>query len=268
MERVRCPVCGGALETGPAVWRCPAGHSFDVARQGYVNLLPVQQKHSRQPGDSPAQVRARRAFLAQGHYRPLAEAVADLAAEEPTASLLDAGCGEGYYLEALGRRLPAARRWGIDISKEAVRLAAGRDKGARFLTASAAHLPFDDGGFACLTSLFALTAPAEFARVLAPGGRFLQVTAGPDHLLALRRMIYPVLRPRAPLGDGRLPGFILERQELVAFPIHLTEGGQVQALLAMTPHFLRISREGAERARAAEGLEDVCQAVVRVYRKA
>ena len=77
MADVRCPVCGAALAAARPAWRCPAGHSFDVARQGYVNLLPVQQKHSRQPGDSPAQVRARRAFLAEGHYAPLAARVAE-----------------------------------------------------------------------------------------------------------------------------------------------------------------------------------------------
>ena len=266
MADVRCPVCGAALAAARPAWRCPAGHSFDVARQGYVNLLPVQQKLSRQPGDSPAQVRARRAFLAEGHYAPLAARVAALAAAEPAGDVLDAGCGEGYYLSAVGAALPAARRWGVDISREAVRLAAGRDKGAQFLVATAAHLPFAGGGFDVVLSLFAVTAAEEFRRVLRPGGRFLQVTAGPDHLLALRRLIYPAVRPHPAAEAPALPGFALAAEETLSFPIHLAENRQVQDLLAMTPHFLRISAQGAARARAAAGLDDTCQAGLRVYR--
>lgn len=103
-------------------------------------------------------------------------------------AVLDAGCGEGYYLSQLGW-IP--ERWGIDISRDAVRYAAARDRGAHWLTATAAHLPFADGGFDCVLSMFALTAGAEFARVLRPGGIFVQVLAGQNHLPGLKSIIYP-----------------------------------------------------------------------------
>ena len=171
MIQVICPVCGAALEPQGAAWRCVQGHCFDVARQGYVNLLTVTQKHSRHPGDTREMVAARRAFLDAGWYAPIAGALADLVRRFCPAAeaVLDAGCGEGYYLSQLGW-IP--ERWGIDISRDAVRYAAARDRSAHWLTATAAHLPFADGGFDCVLSMFALTAGAELFRVLRPGGVF------------------------------------------------------------------------------------------------
>ena len=156
MIQVICPVCGAALAPQGAAWRCVQGHCFDVARQGYVNLLTVTQKHSRHPGDTREMVAARRAFLDAGWYAPIAKTLADLVRRfcPEAASVLDAGCGEGYYLSQLGW---VPERWGIDISRDAVRYAAARDRSAHWLTATAAHLPFADGGFDCVLSMFALT---------------------------------------------------------------------------------------------------------------
>ena len=137
---LRCPVCNMPIVPGETVWRCAQGHSFDVARQGYVNLLPVQQKHSLHPGDTPEQVRARRRFLGAGFYAPIAAAVCELLG--PARRVLDVGCGEGYYLRQFGQAHPEAERWGLDISRDAVRLAAGADKAGHYLVATAARLPF------------------------------------------------------------------------------------------------------------------------------
>ena len=155
MIQVICPVCGAALEPQGTAWRCAQGHCFDVARRGYVNLLTVTQKHSRHPGDTREMVAARRAFLDAGWYVPIAKTLADLVRRfcPETASVLDAGCGEGYYLSQLSW---VPERWGIDISRDAVRYAAARDRGAHWLTATAAHLPFADGGFDCVLSMFCL----------------------------------------------------------------------------------------------------------------
>ncbi len=102
-----CPLCGQTLATGASPWRCPNGHCFDVARQGYVNLLPVQQKRARHPGDTPAQVAARKRFLDAGFYAPIRDTALALLQPHlpPRPSLLDAGCGEGYYSAALAQAL-------------------------------------------------------------------------------------------------------------------------------------------------------------------
>ena len=266
MAEVCCPVCGGPLETGEKVWRCPAGHSFDVARQGYVNLLTVSRKHSKAPGDTLEQIAARKAFLDAGYYSPVAERVCDILRREHPRTVLDAGCGEGYYLWNVGHVLPEAERWGVDVAKDAVRYGAVRDKGARWLTATAAHLPFSDGSFDCLLSMFALTAAAEYRRVLRPGGLFLQVLAGPDHLMGLKTLIYPEILRREKHQRQALEGFRLESSETLEFSFTLTNHDEIWNLLAMTPHFLRIGPEGAARARAAETLTDTAQVVFNCYR--
>lgn len=267
MVSVLCPHCGAVLSCGAAQWKCENGHSFDVARQGYVNLLPVFQKHSKRPGDSLLQVAARREFLDGGAYLPVAETLCALAAEETPKTALDVGCGEGYYLTKLQEALPGLEGWGIDISKDAVRYAAVRNREAKFLTATASHLPFPDGSFDLLTSMFALTLPEEFARVLRPGGRFLQVTAGAEHLLGLKSVIYPVLKRQEKHPETELPGFRLLREETLAFDFTLNGSGKILALLSMTPHIMRINAEGMARAQALETLHDRAQVIFRVYTK-
>ena len=123
-----CPICGEQLDNQGRSYVCPNRHSFDVARQGYVNLLPVQQKHSQNPGDTREQVLSRRSFLEADFYAPIARALIDTAREmQAVGPILDIGCGEGYYCTRLAKAL-GAELTGLDISKEAVRVAAGKYK--------------------------------------------------------------------------------------------------------------------------------------------
>lgn len=258
-----CPVCGEALLCERPAWHCPRGHSYDVARQGYVNLLTVQQKHSLHPGDTREMVLARRDFLDQGYYLPIVDKLRGLLCHfAPEAdSVLDVGCGEGYYLS----QLPMKQRWGIDISKEAVRFAAVRDKNAHFLTATAAHLPFSAETFPVLLSMFALTVPGEFSRVLTRDGIFLQVLAGESHLRNLKRIIYPALLEKPKELHPDYPEFSLLHKETLSFDFKLESGQMVQNLLSMTPHFWRISREGALALANTAHLEDTAQVIFNVY---
>ena len=267
MVSVLCPHCGAVLSRDTAQWRCENGHCFDVARQGYVNLLPVFQKHSKHPGDSLLQVAARREFLDGGTYLPVAEMLCTLAAENAPRTVLDVGCGEGYYLTKLQAAFPGLEGWGIDVSKDAVRYAAVRNRSASFLTATASHLPFEDGSFDLLTSMFALTLPEEFARVLRSGGRFIQVTAGAEHLLGLKSVIYPVVRQQEKHPAAELSGFRLLREEMLEFDFTLIGSERILALLSMTPHIMRITAEGMARARALERLDDRAQILFRVFKK-
>ncbi len=262
---VICPICRSALCCERRSWRCENGHSFDVARQGYVNLLPVQQKHSIAPGDPREMVVARREFLDTGCYAPIAQALRELLLKyAPNAkSVLDAGCGEGYYLSHLTH---IEQRWGIDISKEAVRFAAGRDKSAHWLTATAAHLPFEDGSFDCLLSMFAFTAEKEFARVLRNGGIFVQVLAGVHHLRALKNIIYPELIEKEKNLQPALEGFIRLEHKTITFEFELTDAKTIHDLLYMTPHVHRIGREGALALEQTTHLQDRAEVVFNIYK--
>ena len=261
-----CPVCGEKLNRQDRSYVCPNRHSFDMARQGYVNLLTVQQKHSLNPGDTREQVLSRRAFLEGGFYEPIADALCSAAKElEAKDPILDVGCGEGYYCTRLAAALKAELT-GLDISKEAVRCAAAKYKGHQWVCGTAAHLPVADGSVGTLTSLFALTLPEEFSRVLAKDGLYFQVLAAQDHLLGLKSIIYPELKLKEKDSVPELPGF----ERIQTIPVRFTftvEREQVQNLLSMTPHVYRISKEGAERLAATDKLTDTASAVLNVFRK-
>lgn len=260
-----CPLCGGVLDREEKSLVCGLGHRFDIARQGYVNLLPVGRKHSLHPGDTREQVLSRRQFLEAGFYTPIAQALIDTAAPlNLHGQLLDVGCGEGYYSTRLAQALGMPLT-GLDISKEAVRCAAGKYKDAQWLCATASHIPVPDSSVALLTSLFALTVPEEFHRVLEPGGYFLQVLAAQDHLLGLKGIIYDHLTEKEKNSVPDLPGFTRVQSLPIRFPIQV-DGPYVQALLAMTPHVFRVDAAGAERLRQTEALSDTVSCVLNVFR--
>ena len=259
-----CPICRQVLAREEKTYRCGQNHSFDIARQGHVNLLPVQQKRSLNPGDTAQQVAGRRAFLDGGFYAPIADALCTLAKDHYCAGpILDVGCGEGYYSARLAKALDAELT-GLDISKEAVRYAAGRYKNHQWLCASASHLPAADNSAGLITSLFALTMEKEFARVLRPGGHYIQVLAAPDHLLGLKDIIYPELHHKEKDITPAVEGFRLVESRPVSFPFTV-EGEQVQNLLNMTPHVYRIGKEGAQRLRETKVLTDRASWVLNLF---
>ncbi|MCC4306975.1 methyltransferase domain-containing protein [Alcanivorax marinus] len=260
-QALACPLDGEPLRQCDRTWRCAGGHSFDVARQGYVHLLPVQRKRSRDPGDSTEMVAARQRFLAAGHYRPIAEAVSRAALEglsaDAEAHCLDAGCGEGHYLRELARLAdgkPPLALLGVDISKPAVLAAAKQDKRARWVVGSNARLPVLSATLDRLLCLFGFPMYDEFARVLKPGGLLLQVDAGPDHLRELREIIYPTLKPERAGNPETPPGFTLLGTDTIRYPLKLAGAQPIADLLTMTPHLYRASAVGRAQAAALETL--------------
>jgi 23S rRNA (guanine745-N1)-methyltransferase len=255
-QALRCPIDGSALTRHDKSWRCETGHSYDVAREGYVHLLPVQNKRSKDPGDSKEMVAARRRFLSAGHYAPIAQALAEALASHAKGqpSCLDAGCGEGYYLRALqGTSLPLSIV-GLDISKWAVQAAAKLDKTSTWVVGSNANLPVVSATLDCVLCLFGFPMYAEFARVLKPGGLLVQIDTGEQHLRELREIIYPSLKPPR---EGELPlpeGFILVEERTLDFTLELESREAIADLLVMTPHLYRASQAGRESAAALERL--------------
>jgi 23S rRNA (guanine745-N1)-methyltransferase len=260
-QALACPLDGTPLHRERTAWRCASGHSFDIASQGYTNLLPVQNKRSRDPGDSKTMVAARRRFLNAGHYQPLAAAVSQavltgLAPGNPS-SCLDAGCGEGYYLRQLAAAMDTERTWavlGLDISKWAVLAAAKQDKRPNWVVGSNANLPVQSNTVDRLLCIFGFPVYTEFARVLKPNGQLLQVDPGPDHLRELREIIYPSLKPTRTDERQAPEGFSHLSAETVCYALDLSGAEQIADLLAMTPHLYRANAEGRAKAAALTAL--------------
>lgn len=157
---------------------CERGHSFDIARSGYINLLQPQDRRAAVPGDNPDAVAARRRFLDRGFAAPLLAAIRQLV---PEGEILDAGCGEGFYLGSLGRGC------GVDISTSAIELAAKRYPQCEWIIANADRfIPYAGASFHVVMSITGRLNPSEFHRVLRPQGKLLIAVAAPDDLVELR----------------------------------------------------------------------------------
>ncbi|MCG7781755.1 23S rRNA (guanine(745)-N(1))-methyltransferase [Lelliottia amnigena] len=233
-----CPLCHAPLTQAENSYTCPQGHTFDKAKEGYVNLLPVQHKRSRDPGDSAEMMQARRAFLEAGHYQPLRDEVAQWLAttlSESASSILDIGCGEGYYTAAFadvaGR--VGAVTVGLDVSKSAIRAAAKRYPQVTFCVASSHRLPFADESQDAIIRIYAPCKAEELARVVKPGGWVVTVTPGPRHLMEMKGLIYDEVRLHAPHSE-QLAGFTLKHEQSLGYNMQLT-GKEAVALLQMTP---------------------------------
>lgn len=264
-DALACPLDGAPLARPAAdqndSWRCEHGHSYDVARQGYINLLPVQKKRSRDPGDSKEMVAARHRFLMAGYYQHIAEAVSAAALKDVQAGeavrVLDAGCGEGYYLRQLACVPLSAslHLLGLDISKWAIQAAAKLDRHSRWVVGSNANLPVLPATLDRVLCMFGFPVYNEFARVLKPGGLLIQVDPEADHLRELREIIYPSLNDAKEGSPLAPPGFEPEFSKPLRYKVSISDGGDLQDLLAMTPHLYRATAEGRARAAALETLE-------------
>lgn len=241
--RLRCPVCRLILEIEVRVVRCAAGHSFDVARDGYVTLLGG--RGVKVSGDSAEMLAARANFLGAGHYQQIAAALS-AAVSEPE-HVLDVGAGTGYYLAHILDNHPKAAGIGFDISKAAARRIAKVHPRAAGVVADAwGEWPFADASFSHVMSVFAPRNAAEIHRVLVPGGRYVVVTPEADHLTELlsRVNLVRVDEDKAErlqqLLDGR---FALESTRVVRFTTALASMEAVEAV-AMGPSGHHLDRAG------------------------
>ncbi len=251
-----CPICSAHLISTSNSLACANGHTFDTAREGYVNFL-----RKKLPGDTREMLRARRDFFAQGHYLPISDTLNEIisthlfseAKQQDPASpvaILDAGCGEGYYLGRLQAHL-AARRVrtmciGFDVSKEAMRLAARHYGEAFFVVANLKdRLPLAERSFQIILNIFAPRNPQEFARVLAPGGLLLVIIPAPTHLQQLRAAL-PLLGIEENKQQHVIEQFTtqkhfcLESARPVSYELRL-QRDDISRLVTMTPNYWHLS---------------------------
>jgi 23S rRNA (guanine745-N1)-methyltransferase len=297
----QCPLCSLALKTHQddaperllSTWTCANNHTFDKAKQGYVNLLPVQNKRSKMPGDDAQMVQARSIFFSDKPYHPLVTKLSELIVTKVSlnklskpvsrnltceqvkpVSVYDSGCGEGYYLEALSELLLSLNSGqkndvfcyaGHDISKPAVVAASKRNKDKQLVVASTINIPIVDESQDFVIQIFAPSCASEYARILKPQGTLITVDPAPKHLFELKEMVYekPEYHQESELG---LSGFELSEQHKLKFNIELSNSKSRLALLQMTPFFWKTNE--AQKAHIENHLSHVtADFVIRVWNK-
>ena len=248
-----CPHCRLELHASAdaGALACASGHAFDRAREGYVNLLPANRKRSPDPGDNARMVAARRRVHHADIYRPLADAVVkELAAEKVEGRVLDLGCGEGYYTQALVAALSTVSICGVDISRSAARLAAKKCPAADIAVASAFCLPVSDGSLDAVVRIFAPSDDGELLRVMKPGAFYLEVGPGPRHLWQLREGLYHTPREHAQ-ARADIAGMTLHRSSQLQYELRPAPG-QLADIISMTPFAHRAPKQRRDSLLAAE----------------
>ena len=274
----QCPLCNLPLKTHQddtsdrmlSTWFCANKHSFDKAKQGYVNLLPVQNKRSKMPGDDAQMVQARSTFFSEKPYQALVNKLADLIitqvsrnnesfmvsrnqAEEAfrAVNIYDSGCGEGYYLQALSDMLSSAKSGenkllfsyaGHDISKPAVVAASKRNKDKQLVVASTINIPLVDDSQDVVLQVFAPSCAKEYDRILKADGIVITVDPAPKHLFELKEMVYETPEYHQE-NELSLNGFELAKQHTLKFNVELNSSEIRLALLQMTPFFWKTNDE-------------------------
>lgn len=257
-----CPVCGCTLKTDGRVYVCEKGHSFDLAKEGYVNLLR-SSKNGDLIGDDKVSARMRRDFLNKGYYGLLKEELCRIFADK-AGTLLDICCGEGYYTAAIGDN-PNLQVYGFDISREMVRLAAKRGHGTYFV-ANMARIPVAVESMDYCTHLFAPFQEESFSSVLKPGGRLYTVIPGSHHLWGLKQAVYDTPYE----NDEVLPQtkqLRLVSKRKITETVMLASQEDIQAVFRMTPYFFHTSQKDKDKLLGLESLETSIEFVIGEYEK-
>ncbi len=264
MEKLLCPVCKKNMALVGSCLRCESGHSFDLAKEGYVNLL-IGSKSGAATGDNKDMARCRKSFLDKGYFEPLARELCEIINRESASTVLDICCGEGYYAEYISRNTSAAV-YGFDLSKEMVRLAAKRRSGARFFVANMSAVPICDGFADCAIHLFAPFCEKEFARVVCKGGVLVSVCPGKTHLWHMKQTLYTTPYENEE-ENPTLEGFDLEETYNIKADITLASPEDTDALFRMTPYYYHTSENDKQKLASLDTLTTVTDFYIRIYRR-
>ena len=284
---LRCPLCREMLAREDRTLRCSRGHCFDLAKEGYVNLLPPGKGKNARTGDEKDMLRARREFLAGGYYAPISDGIAALLARHLPAGetiLCDSGCGEGWHTLRYTQKLAEggfdrlltvgfdaskygaaagmknARQHGIccDIGTEA-------DLQTYFFPGNLFSLPLADASLSAVVSMFAPVAAEENLRLLRSDGILLTAASGKEHLNEMRQLLYTDVHYTE--KEPEYEGFTLADRETVRYTVLLPDPDTIRNLFMMTPFYYKTTTEGRERLYAENSLTVTVETELRVYRR-
>lgn len=273
-----CPVCKECLakDSSNRTYKCSNNHSYDIAKEGYVNLLISNQKRSKNPGDSKEMVLARIEFLNRGYYKVLSDKINEVIVEaigkknDDKVNILDLGCGEGYYLVNLKKYMDEnnikADFYGMDVSKDAVKYAGKTNKECTWAVANNFNIPAADKSIDCILSVFSPIDIEECNRVLKDDGVFVRVLPRTNHLIQLRNIIYSEvhLNDKVYKADEDENEYIKEAN--VTFDMNLNKE-EILSLLKMTPHYWKSTPENKEKLESYDNLTITVDMRVGIFKK-
>jgi 23S rRNA (guanine745-N1)-methyltransferase len=268
-----CPICKKPLEKREKTCVCESGHSYDIAAEGYVHLLPPNKMHSKIPGDNKQMVASRRDFLSSGLYEPFSDKLNELVKEFSSTKnpvILDAGCGEGYYTGRLCQFLQengfAPEMYGFDISKFAVKAAAKRHRNISFAVGSIFDIPVQDEAADFVLDVFAPIVETELNRVLKPGGYLILAVPGARHLYGLKEILYDAPYENEQ-KDTSYEGFRFLRRDAVPEYMTIHNNKLIMDLFAMTPYYWKTGIDGSERLKHTDFLSTEIEFDFLIYQK-
>jgi 23S rRNA (guanine745-N1)-methyltransferase len=275
-QPIICPYCQNELlATSNKNYACELNHSFDVSKEGYINLLPINQKKSKSPGDNEMMISARRNFLELGFYDPLIEHIIKIIKEDFTFNnnhfiALDAGCGEGYYSEKVMNNIPGmtSQIVGTDISKYAVKNAAKKYKDNFYFVSSVFNLPVATEGIDLILSIFSPLQPEEFKRILTKDGYVIVVSPGENHLKELAELIYDNFREHENnVIEKMTPSLEYQTTKKATFNIHITDVESLLILLKMTPYYWSTSKENLTKIESCNDINITCDFNISIFKR-
>lgn len=259
----KCPVCNSNLNHNHKYFVCSNNHSYDLSKQGYLNLLQSQRSKKRQHGDEKTMVLARQAFLETGKYSIFRDNLHAILNTSVGEIILDAGCGEGYYSEPFQEK---ENVYGIDISKDAILLSSKRNKKMNLAVASTFAIPMLNNSVDKCFVVFAPFDPEEIVRVLKPGGMFIEVFPLEKHLIELKKIVYPEVYENE-VNIKEYNGLEIVDVRRVEHSIELENNTIIQNLFSMTPYYHRSPQEGKKELSITDYLKTSCGFGYACYKK-
>lgn len=267
MINLICPVCGSKLTESEKSYGCENRHSFDKAKQGYVNLLTGKHKDGSLIGDNRDMALSRKAFLEKGYFNLLLNALTDYikSTRKQNPTLADICCGEGYYGDKIKKELDC-EMCGFDISKEMVKLAAKRKNGVTYFVANLARIPLESSSIDLAFHLFAPFHEKELGRIIKDDGIIITVVSGENHLFELKSILYDT-----PYKNDEKPPETVDLKLCdkikVSDKVKLTSKEDIDALFKMTPYYYHTSDKDKAKLNGLSELEVTTEFVMYVYRK-
>ena len=259
----RCPKCNKKLLQRNNSYQCENRHTFDIARRGYVNFVVGS---SRQHGDDKEMIRSRTEFLTLDHYAILRNKLAQLLVELQPSTVVDAGCGEGYYTNYLAKQIPDAEIYGFDLSKVGIDYACRAKTEVYYAVANVVHLPLVNDFVDVLLSVFAPYEISEVKRIVHKDGYFIKVGPGARHLYQLKEILYKEVYENVE-DTLDCEDFELWKEICLTDEIHVVGQKAIHALFQMTPYYWKSPKEGSERLRQVEVLDSEIAFVIQIYKR-